>query len=122
MEPHPLPPFLKVLELAHSPSPYVTGPHLAAQERILYSEYLGAQLKARDYMTQGKEAQTLGNNLQELPQFNLLSAQEPASCSDGNRNGGRDKSMQEDCDSKLITSVRAFLGWFSAYCIFGFIK
>lgn len=57
-----------------------------------------------------------------LPQFNLLSAHEPANCSEGDRNGGRDKSMQEDCDSKLITSVREFLGQFSADCSFGFTK
>lgn len=40
-------------------------------------------------------------------------ASQPIAQTGGNQNRGRDKFVQENCDSKLITSVRAFWGLFT---------
>lgn len=49
-----------------------------------------------------------------------LSSREPVVQTGGSLNGRRDKTVQEDCDSSVIASIREFLQQFNADCIFWF--
>lgn len=113
MGPHPLPPFMTSKD-RHTPlPPDITGPHLAAQvsrsevfirsspvptksQRLCYSRKEGSA-------TLGNTAQVLSQSASYLPTGQLIFRRRKCE-------GGRDKSLQEDCDSELITSAREFLG------------
>lgn len=107
----PPPSLYDVQEQAHTPSTYITGPHLAAQvsrnEVFIRSSPVPTKSQRLRYLR--KEARPWGT-----PHRCCLNSASPSAHQPTFRQrkweGARDKSLQEDCDSELITSAREFLG------------
>lgn len=111
----PPPSLCDVQEEAHTPSTYITGPHLAAQvsgnEVFIRSSPVPTKSQRLPYSRKGHDPSARGTPHRCFSQFSLPVCPQASRSSDGRKwEGGRDKSLQEDRDSELITSAREFLG------------